>query len=93
MTDFKGTKTKWQRSENSIGFVYALKENEVENAFSFNINNDGHLSDEEISANSLLISKAPEMLKALKTALILINDNYGNFKNEIQQLIEEATNI
>lgn len=101
MTDFKGTKTEWQISENSIGFVYALKENGVENAFSFNINNDGHLSDKEISANALLAQKAPALLKALKEANNVLKMASLIDKSNVcettqlmcEKIIKEATNI
>jgi len=96
MTDFKGTKTKWNKSERSIGFVYALNEKKERNIFSLNINNDGRVSDEEISANALLISKAPELLEILQLILEEKGLNqivHSNLIYNAKQLIEEATNI
>ena len=91
---FKGTKTQWLKSENSIGFVYALNEKKEKNVFSLNINNDSKVSDEEIKANALLISKAPEMLEMLKQCFYrLENSNHRDFPNKIKQLIKEATEL
>jgi hypothetical protein len=99
--EFKGTKKEWLKSESSIGFVYALNEKKEKNAFSFHINNDGEISEKEIEANALLISKAPEMLGMLQKVLIHVDWSYENWtsnhgeiiENEIKELIKEATEL
>lgn len=98
--EFKGTKTQWLRSENSIGFVYALNYGNT-NAFSLNINNDGKLSDEEIKANAQLISSAPELLESLKDVMKSfvcfrdedLTEESLMIKNKAIKAIEKATKI
>jgi hypothetical protein len=55
--------------------------------FSLFINNHSKVSDEEIKANALLISKAPEMLE------MLIKYNSIIKTKELENLIKEATEI
>jgi len=51
------------------------------------------LHTQQIKANAQLISKAPEMLEMLKNVLDNISEDYSNMKQDIEQLIEEATKI
>ncbi len=93
--EFKGTKGKWLKLENSIGFVYALNDKKERNIFSLFINNDSKVSDEEIQANALLISKAPEILEMLNE-LISANPMHDGWHEKIlkaNKLIQEATEI
>lgn len=90
--EFKGTKNKWERLGD---FVYALND-EGTNAFSLSINNDGKTSEEEQKANALLISKAPEMLEMLKVLLKefkATDVRTGAIKEDLKQLIKEATEL
>jgi len=95
--EFKGTKTKWIKSKNSIGFVYAekLDGNTKVNAFSLNINNDGRISNEEIKANALLISKSPELLDMLNELTNIKSHSFilDELQEKAKQLIKEATTI
>ena len=60
-------------------------------------------SDEIVTANALLISKAPEMFEMLESILELQKENYGSGMNthlalitkskEIEQLLKEATEL
>lgn len=92
--EFKGTKGKWEIAGSEKTFVYALNESKDRNAFSFNINNDGRISLEEIQANALLISKAPEMLEMLQKVSVMCEHlKIVHVKNEIDKLIKQATEI
>lgn len=93
MAEFKGTKGNWELIEhnwsdssiicgdnvictNSI-YEYATEENQM-------------ILESEMSANMLLISKAPEMLELLKD----IKDYLGGYRREeVEQLIKEATEL
>ena len=107
--EFKGTKEKWNYEkgtylENTIFFFF----NNGEIIKVSNIN-DNDEATEETKANALLISKAPEMLEALKmfveavyTEEIIIKENYDNDGHEncggrlyqkFKQLIKEATEL
>ena len=102
MTEFKGTKRKW----NIEGTPY-LNEHSKENDGSFDIRNQrrtlvcqcsaysffGIKSIEEAHYNALLISKAPEMLKMLK---YLIKDDQlssASMTKQVINLIKEATEL
>lgn len=95
--DFKGTKGKWEISESSIGFVYALNDKKERNVFSLFINNDGKVSQEEIKANALLISKSRQMLEMLKELRnAILSEDYTRMLENSQlakELIIEATEI
>lgn len=94
MNEFKGTQGKWEIAGSEKTFVYALNESKDRNAFSFNINNDGKISLEEIQANALLISKAPEMLEMLiKLRGELTAHTPEKIHDELEQLIKQATEI
>ena len=104
--EFKGTKGKWQIEflcdENSIRA--SLNKGSIDVWADMN----GETI-EEANANALLISRAPEMLEALKmfveavyTEEIIIKENYDNDGHEncggrlyqkFKQLIKEATEL
>ncbi len=75
--EFKGTKSKWYLTGVNKTFVYALNEKQ-RNSFSLLLNNDGNIPIEELQANALLISKAPELLDHLK-----------NLVSDMSELISE----
>lgn len=54
---------------------------------------DTQETDEEAEANALLISKAPEMLEMLERILEFSIEDAPNIKQEIEQLMKEATEI
>lgn len=94
--EFKGTKGKWEIAGNKKTFIYALNEDKDRNAFYLNINNDGKISLEEIQANALLISKAPELLQQLEKLYNSIDsciDLTPELLIETQLLIKQATEI
>ena len=91
MSEFKGTKGKWNYSKEYLTIVdqdrYGIaQENGIRNS-------------SEWEANALLISKAPEMLEMLKE--IITDWEFGNEDNFImannidkaKQLIKEATEL
>jgi protein-disulfide isomerase len=86
MSEFKGTKGKWNYSKEYLTIVdqdrYGIaQENGIRNS-------------SEWEANALLISKAPEMLEMLNE-ILLETDPHGQSKqyNKIEQLIKEATEL
>ena len=102
MEQFKGTKGKWKidLSYNSIERVQIIDSNN--NGF-IDVWKLGKITKEEMKANALLISKAPEMLEMLDSIIqcssSICNDSgegmiidFETF-DEIQQLIKEATGL
>jgi hypothetical protein len=91
MSEFKGTKGKWEVTPYQN--VYC----EINKICA--IGDLGEIT-EEVKANALLISKAPEMLDILKKLDILFEhtdlNNKPTFKDlfeKIKQLIKEATEL
>ena len=88
--EFKGTKEKWEFSEN--GGVYVTT-------------NSGMICDlitssQKDKADALLISKAPEILEMLQKIVLMTETCNGTFEDfreryntEIKQLIKEATEL
>lgn len=103
MSEFKGTKGKWNYDDgdnSSIDMV--LDDNSTISVSRHDRYGDGLVgSREEMQANALLISKAPEMLEKLKEILFIVDWSYEawtsndglNIKEEIEQLIKEATEL
>jgi hypothetical protein len=93
MKEFKGTKGKWQVTQN--GQSFSIHKEEYEGLF-IDCWGGGiaNTSDEQAKANALLISKAPEMLEMLKECL-----KFAKMKNnevmafEIEKLIIDSTKI
>lgn len=93
MSEFKGTKGKWYRNTKSkiVSSVYSENEEKL-------IHISGK-NNEEAKANSLLISKAPEMLDLLNRMYdkYSMNENISGslrgFMIEANELIKEATEI
>ena len=88
MSEFKGTKGKWE--------IEYLAEEECSRA----VINNGLIdvwsirtTFEEANANALLISKAPEMLEMLEKAERTLREVYECDTTEMQQLIKEATEL
>ena len=99
MNQFKGTKGKWE-IEKTNDYHEDCRINHIPNiGIYFDENSD--IEPEEIDANLLLISKAPEMLDMLKRVVFLFKrgeyDNKGNIGsellNECNQLIKEASEL
>lgn len=88
MSEFKGTKGKWEYSnKNDYFHEVIIKEPNLKSLCAVNSNL------EEVKYNALLISKAPEMLEMLKS---LENDNNAIPELmwiKIKQLIKQATEI
>lgn len=106
--EFKGTKTKWNleffNGKGNVIDIYTNKEIDgdvVAQVYSLQEKSYNEPFNEEMKANALLISKAPEMLEMLK----VITDNFPEVDmamytkewqekiKKAKQLIEEATNI
>jgi hypothetical protein len=87
MSEFKGTKTKWNKMDASrFGIPFIIYNEKEETIF--------QCYGEDAKANALLISKSPEMLEMLnKVAPIL--ERYGEMEQhkEVMQLIKEATQL
>jgi len=98
MSEFKGTKGKWNVSEetniNNFGVEYFTIDFETSKDC-IDVYLDNRLSEEERiidgKANALLISKAPEMLEMLRK--ILEKDFDFDYYTEIEKLIKEATEL
>ena len=91
MSNFKGTKGKWVFSDDSVFSLDKAQKTPVE----FICNNpEPYDRETRWEANSLLISKAPEMLEMLEKANELLR-NYNEFtlSFEIEKLIKEATEL
>ena len=88
--EFKGTKGKWIATT-SINGRNAVKT--IDDDFMFidtwNARISPKLTEEQARANTVLISKAPEMLEMLK---IILSGQFVD-KSEIEQLIKEATEL
>jgi hypothetical protein len=84
MSEFKGTKGKWQVTpmvnvSDGKKMICATQDNGTQ---------------EEMKANALLISKAPEMLEMLIEVKNRLKGNgFPRLQNEIEQLIKEATEL
>ncbi len=96
--EFKGTKGKWEvYTPDHIGCTNVKFGRDIWDGFVEIWHHQS--SKEEAKANAQLISKAPEMLKALEEVLGKIDWSYESFgstegliiKTKIEQLIKEAT--
>ena len=91
MSEFKGTKEPW-KIELTNDYHEDCRINHIPNiGIYFDENSD--IEHEEIDANLLLISKAPEMLEMLKKAERTLREVYECENEEIKQLIKEATEL
>jgi hypothetical protein len=96
--EFKGTKGVWRLSH-GLPEITTSREGILEGSKSIAAISTFSKSEEEVKANALLISKAPEMLNLFKKILIHVDWTYENWtsnhgliiKEEINQLIKEAT--
>jgi hypothetical protein len=91
--EFKGTKGKWHIEEKKASI---FDDNGDSVTCWYGVGTSTFWKNEvELKANSLLISKAPEMLEMLKD--LLESWEVGNFDNEqfvfVKQLIKEATTL
>jgi hypothetical protein len=85
--EFKGTKGKWEISLNDI----KANEQIIVTAYGFFVKGK-YTHTEETKANSLLISKAPEMLEMLKRIMKTYDKGTQTYL-DCQKLIKEATQI
>ena len=90
--EFKGTKGKWEYTGgDNLSVDIVLENNSTISIDRLNRYDEGIVcTRQEMNANALLISKAPEMLEMLKD----IKDYLGSDKREeVEKLIKEATEI
>ena len=109
MSEFKGTKGGWTRYTSSIPSMDNYITHSVYTGTKrialcydfFESDKSKNTNDIEAQYNALLISKAPEMLEKLKEILFIVDWSYEawtsndglNIKEEIEQLIKEATTL
>jgi hypothetical protein len=86
MNEFKGTKGKWDLLSN-VSWCEIQTESPIKSICAINKNI------EEYEANALLISKAPEMLEMLQRVSDMVIEDAPHIRQEIEQLIKEATQI
>jgi len=95
--EFKGTKGKWEVFKpKHIGLTnVSFGENNGFNPFIELWNHQFDNKKEEAEANALLISKAPEMLKALLITIEELEDidTLQNHRDYLCKLIKEATEL
>ena len=95
MSEFKGTKGKWEvykTYDEQDTPSFSITSNESIIAYCYNLQIcDGE--QERTKANALLISKALEMLAMLERAERTLREVYDCDTKEIEQLIKEATII
>jgi len=93
MSEFKGTKGKWEADEDHVA---SLDETVNGNLICVIPEQMYYRSREKWGANALLISKAPEMLDLLKVVVEqqhLLGCITSETHKKINQLIKEATEI
>lgn len=95
--EFKGTKGKWITEKFDLkGYeksILILSKNDNKQIAEVNFE---YLRNDDYVYNALLISKAPEMLEMLHKVLEENMTDYSccmDIKNEIEQLIKEATEL
>lgn len=102
--EFKGTKGKWRSCciKTTPHYIFTAEGETTICGFYKKQDMRDDLSDEELRANALLISKAPEMLEMLKESIETIislkvyhNDigNGNDYVEKAEQLIKEATEL
>ena len=84
MSEFKGTKGKWEATP--YHNVYCMGSRVA------TIGDLGKITD-EVKYNALLISKAPAMLEMLQYLSEKLGTSFEIEKQEINQLIKEATEL
>jgi hypothetical protein len=87
MSEFKGTKTKWNKMDASrFGIPFIIYNEKEETIF--------QCYGEDAKANALLISKAPDMLDMLNKIAPTL-ERYGEIEQhkEVIELIKEATEL
>jgi hypothetical protein len=87
MNEFKGTKGKWYFDKEKSK-VCKDDGNTLCVCYYTNI-----INKEECEPNALLISKAPEMLEMLQRVSDMVIEDAPHIRQEIEQLIKEATQI
>lgn len=85
MSEFKGTKGQWF-FESGLGHATIYDDCDID------ILDESDNTKEQVKANALLISKAPEMLEMLIKCERIISDLEID-TNDIQELIKSATEI
>ncbi len=105
--EFKGTKGKWQVKDeimiNDFGVKYMVIDFiGIGHELCVDVYADENQDETNLTANALLISKAPEMLEMLKIVTMTpayeyAKAEYGSderhWTNKIEELIKEATEI
>tara|TARA_R110000822_G_scaffold178776_2_gene318697 strand:- start:199 stop:504 length:306 start_codon:yes stop_codon:yes gene_type:complete len=101
MTEFKGTKGKWTVDkysyEKGVDMNLPIK-SDIKNRGWIADSKGNHvnigMTTEEMEANALLISKAPEMLEMLDKLIPILKENSRfSLLDELKQLIKEATEL
>jgi hypothetical protein len=89
MSNFRGTRGKWELAENEYGYYTSVRNlDDSRKICTSRVNNQN-----ESNANLLLISKAPEMLEMLEN-IYTERINGGDFDTrEVYRLIKEATEL
>jgi hypothetical protein len=94
MSNFKGTKGKWDYSKQTgnIGHCFQAQIWRQDTKSLVIINPTE--TEQEANSNALLISKAPEMLEMLEDILSgMRGENFEVTELEIEKLIKEATEV
>ena len=95
MSEFKGTKGKWEIKDIKSPFETTINSSEYRIAEVKHFKGKGFNDpiEKEAKANALLISKAPEMLEMLKRCEYWISacNEDANILKDISELIKEAT--
>jgi hypothetical protein len=96
MSEFKGTKEKWELRNDPIEKSNGFKSIDIGYYHCTYYGSGKKFEDDfcdETKANALLISKAPEMLEMLKRCDKTFNGKFQKLHMEIKQLIKEATEL
>lgn len=91
--EFKGTKGKWEVSKNNTFGRQMIDLGDFKGSIDVWYHNGDTITKQEAKANALLISKAPEMLEMLEYLHDRLGTAFTQEKQEIEQLIKEATEL
>lgn len=85
--EFAGTKGNWKLAHNEYGYHTSVRNQD--NTRKICVSRVNNMI--ESNANMLLISKAPEMLEMLKWLYSRLGTSFSQEKDEIEELIKQAT--
>jgi hypothetical protein len=92
MSNFRGTRGKWELAENEYGYYTSVRNlDDSRKICTSRVNNQN-----ESNANLLLISKAPEMLEMLEKFVSLNPQSsiqISDLMDEAEKLIKKATEL